>query len=215
MTVASRPGAFRQGQRDMFRGANKVTLDAKGRLAMPTRYRERIVERSNGRLIATVDRADRCLLIYPLPEWEEIELKLRRLPTLNPVARRLQRLMIGHATDLELDGSGRILVPPSLREYAGLSRTAMLIGQGQSLRAVGRGAVERQPRAVAEGGRDRRRAAAGTRVAVAVVTCVRACCSTRRCFSKKCWPRWRFAPAVAISMRRSAAAATRRRFWSE
>ena len=114
----------------MFRGANKVTLDTKGRLAMPTRYRERIVERSNGRLIATVDRQDRCLLIYPLPEWEEIELKLRRLPTLNPVARRLQRLMIGHATDLELDGNGRILIPPSLREYAALSRAAMLIGQG-------------------------------------------------------------------------------------
>jgi MraZ protein len=106
----------------MFRGANKVTLDAKGRLAMPTRYRERIVERSNGRLIATVDRADRCLLIYPLPEWEEIELKLRRLPTLNPLARRLQRLMIGHATDLDLDSSGRILIPPSLREYAALTR---------------------------------------------------------------------------------------------
>jgi MraZ protein len=115
---------------DMFRGANKVTLDSKGRLAMPTRYRERIVERSNGRLIATVDRADRCLLIYPLPEWEEIELKLRRLPTLNPVARRLQRLMIGHATDLDLDANGRILIPPSLREYAQLARTAMLIGQG-------------------------------------------------------------------------------------
>ena len=60
----------------------------------------------------------------------EIELKLRRLPTLNPLARRLQRLMIGHATDLDLDGSGRILIPPSLREYAGLSRAAMLIGQG-------------------------------------------------------------------------------------
>jgi MraZ protein len=114
----------------MFRGATKVTLDAKGRLAMPTRYRERIFERSNGRLIATVDRSDRCLLIYPLPEWEEIELKLRRLPTLNPAVRRLQRLMIGHATDLELDSSGRILVPPSLREYAKLSKTAMLIGQG-------------------------------------------------------------------------------------
>lgn len=118
------------GSWGMFRGANKVTLDSKGRLAMPTRYRERIVERSNGRLIATVDRSDRCLLIYPLPEWEEIELKLRRLPTLNPVARRLQRLMIGHATDLELDSSGRILIPPSLREYATLSRAAMLIGQG-------------------------------------------------------------------------------------
>src|SRR5688500_254460 len=114
----------------MFRGANKVTLDSKGRLAMPTRYRERIVERSNGRLIATVDRADRCLLIYPLPEWEEIELKLRRLPTLNPVARRLQRLMIGHATDLELDTSGRILIAPSLRDYARLAKTVMLIGQG-------------------------------------------------------------------------------------
>lgn len=114
----------------MFRGANNVTLDAKGRLAIPTRYRERIVERSSGRLIATVDRADRCLLIYPLPEWEEIELKLRRLPTLNPVARRLQRLMIGHASDIELDGSGRVLIPPSLREYAGITRDAMLIGQG-------------------------------------------------------------------------------------
>jgi MraZ protein len=114
----------------MFRGANKVTMDAKGRLAMPTRYRDRIVERSNGRLIATVDRSDRCLLIYPLPEWEEIEQKLRALPTLHPVARKLQRLMIGHATDIDLDGSGRILVPPPLREYAGLSKTAMLVGQG-------------------------------------------------------------------------------------
>jgi MraZ protein len=114
----------------MFRGANQVTLDAKGRLAMPTRYRERILERSNGKLVATVDRQDRCLLIYPLPEWEEIELKLRRLPTLNPIARRLQRLMIDHASDLELDASGRILIPPNLRDYAGLTRDAVLIGQG-------------------------------------------------------------------------------------
>jgi MraZ protein len=114
----------------MFRGANKVTLDSKGRLAMPARYRERIVERSNGRLIATVDRSDRCLLIYTLPEWEEIELKLRRLPTLNRATRRLQRLMIGHAADLELDANGRVLIPPSLREYASLTRSAMLIGQG-------------------------------------------------------------------------------------
>ena len=114
----------------MFRGANKVTLDAKGRLAMPTRYRERVMERSNGRLIATVDRADRCLLIYPLPEWEEIEAKLRALPTLHPAARKLQRLMIGHATDVDLDGAGRMLVPPALREYAVLTRNAMLVGQG-------------------------------------------------------------------------------------
>jgi len=114
----------------MFRGANPVTLDAKGRLAMPTRFREPLMERAHGRLVVTVDRADRCLLIYPLPDWEIIEQKLVKLPTLNAPTRRLQRLMIGHATELELDGNGRVLIPPTLREYASLSRNAMLIGQG-------------------------------------------------------------------------------------
>jgi MraZ protein len=114
---------------DMFRGANKLTLDAKGRMVMPTRYRERLQERCGGKLVITVDK-DQCLLIYPLQDWEEIERKLMRLPTLNPQARRLQRLMVGHATDLELDGHGRVLLPPSLREYALLTRDAVLIGQG-------------------------------------------------------------------------------------
>ena len=114
----------------MFRGANKVTLDTKGRMAMPARYRDTLVERSGGKLVATVDRSDKCLHIYPLPDWEEIERKLMRLPTLNEQVRRLQRLMVGHATDLELDSHGRVLVPPKLREYAGLTRQAMLIGQG-------------------------------------------------------------------------------------
>lgn len=113
----------------VFRGANKVTLDSKGRMVMPTRYRDRIVERSNGRLVVTIDR-DQCLLLYPLPDWEEIERKLMRLPTLNEHARRLQRLMVGHATDLELDGHGRVLLPPKLREFAGLTRDAILLGQG-------------------------------------------------------------------------------------
>lgn len=113
----------------MFRGANKVTLDAKGRMVMPNRYRERLQERCEGRLIVTVDR-DQCLLVYPLPDWEEIERKLMRLPTLNEQARRLQRLMVGHATDVELDGHGRVLLPPKLREFAQLDRNAVLIGQG-------------------------------------------------------------------------------------
>lgn len=113
----------------MFRGANKITLDAKGRLAMPTRYRARIEERCDNRVVVTVDR-DYCLLIYPLPEWEEIERRLARLPTLNRQARRLQRLMIGHATELELDGHGRILLSKELREFAALDRQVMLIGQG-------------------------------------------------------------------------------------
>ena len=114
----------------MFRGANKVTLDAKGRMAMPARYREMLLERGDGRLVVTVDRSDRCLLIYPLPDWEEIERKLMRLPTLYEQARRLQRLMVGHASDIEIDGHGRVLLPPKLREFAQLNRNAILIGQG-------------------------------------------------------------------------------------
>ena len=113
----------------MFRGATKVTLDAKGRLAIPTRYRERIVSRCGGQLVATVDR-DYCLLIYPFPDWEDIERKLVRLPSLNKQVRRLQRLMVGYATELDLDGQGRILLPRELREFAGLDRQAILIGQG-------------------------------------------------------------------------------------
>jgi MraZ protein len=113
----------------MFRGASKVTLDAKGRLAIPSRYRERIVSRADGHLVATVDR-DYCLLIYPLPDWEELEEKLVKLPSNNPQARRLQRLMVGYATELDMDGNGRILLPRELRDFAGLARQVMLIGQG-------------------------------------------------------------------------------------
>jgi len=113
----------------MFRGANKVTLDAKGRMAVPTKYRQRIADLSSGQLVVTVDR-DYCLLVYPTPEWEEIERRLIRLPTLNRQARRLQRLMVGYATEVELDGHGRILLSKELREFAGLDRQAILIGQG-------------------------------------------------------------------------------------
>ena len=113
----------------MFRGATKVTIDAKGRLAIPTRYRDRLTTRSNGQLVVTVDR-DYCLLLYPYPDWEEIERKLIRLPSLNKQARRLQRLMVGYATELELDGNGRILFSRELREYADIERQAILIGQG-------------------------------------------------------------------------------------
>ena len=113
----------------MLRGATKVTLDAKGRLAIPTRYRERIASRCDGHLVVTVDK-DYCLLLYPLPDWEEIERKLMRLPSLDRRARRLQRLMVGHATEVEVDGHGRILLSRELREFAGLGKQAVLLGQG-------------------------------------------------------------------------------------
>ena len=113
----------------MLRGATKVTLDAKGRLAIPVRYRDQLMTRAEGRLVATVDR-DHCLLIYPLPDWEEIERKLTRLPALNKQSRRLQRLMLGHATEFEMDSHGRILLTRELREFASLDRQVWLIGQG-------------------------------------------------------------------------------------
>jgi MraZ protein len=113
----------------MFIGASKVSLDSKGRLAIPTRHRERIIARGDGHLVATIDR-DHCLLLYPQPDWEEIARQLVRLPGLKKQARRLQRLMLGHATEIEMDGHGRVLLPAVLREFAGLERQVMLIGQG-------------------------------------------------------------------------------------
>ncbi|WP_090940406.1 division/cell wall cluster transcriptional repressor MraZ [Azotobacter beijerinckii] len=113
----------------MFRGASAVNLDAKGRVSMPARYREEFVSRSAGQLIITIDAMDPCLCIYPLPEWELIEAKLRELPSLHEETRRLQRLLIGNAVDLELDGSGRFLIPPRLRKHANLDKHAMLVGQ--------------------------------------------------------------------------------------
>jgi MraZ protein len=113
----------------LFRGVNTLNLDAKGRIAMPMRYRQRLADGCNGQLVITVDR-DRCLLIYPLPEWELIERKLVKLPSFNKQARRLQRLLIGHATEVELDSAGRVLLPPPLREFADLEKKAVLIGQG-------------------------------------------------------------------------------------
>jgi MraZ protein len=113
----------------VLRGATKVTLDAKGRLAIPTRYRERLAQRCDGQLVVTVDK-DYCLLLYPLPDWEDIERKLMRLPSLDRRARRLQRLMVGHATEVEVDGHGRILLSRELREFAGLEKQAVLLGQG-------------------------------------------------------------------------------------
>ncbi|HEB59927.1 MAG TPA: transcriptional regulator MraZ [Gammaproteobacteria bacterium] len=113
----------------MFRGVNNLSLDTKGRMAIPARYRERLESVCQGQLVITVDR-DHCLLLYPLREWEIIEHKLVALPSLNPQARRLQRLLIGHATECELDANGRILVPPPLREFAGLDKRVVMIGQG-------------------------------------------------------------------------------------
>ncbi len=115
----------------MFRGVNALSVDAKGRMAMPARYRERLLERCNGKLVITIDTSDRCLWIYPLPEWDAIQAKLDALPAFNAAATRLRRLLMGYATDTDMDGAGRLLLAPMLREYAGLDHKVVLVGQGK------------------------------------------------------------------------------------
>lgn len=112
----------------MFRGVSSLNLDAKGRIAIPTRYRDRLVESCDSQLVITVDK-DRCLLIYPQPVWLEIEAKLKALPSFNEASRNLQRLYIGNAHDIEMDGQGRILLPQELRKFANLDKKVALVGQ--------------------------------------------------------------------------------------
>ena len=117
----------------MFRGINTATLDGKGRMALPTRYRESLSLVCGGQVVVTIDMRETCLLLYPLPEWEVVQRKLEGLSNINSQARTLQRLLIGHATDLELDANGRILLPAMLRDYAGLSKKLVVVGQGNKL----------------------------------------------------------------------------------
>jgi MraZ protein len=106
-------------------------LDAKGRIVLPARYRDRLLETCQSQLIITIDTDQPCLLIYPLPEWELIEEKIEALPSFNPTTRRIQRLLIGHATEVEVDTNGRMLLSNPLREYARLGKKVVLIGQGK------------------------------------------------------------------------------------
>lgn len=113
----------------MFRGALSLSLDSKGRLAIPTRYRDHLLNECLGQLICTIDIHQPCLLLYPLPQWEFIEQKLAGLSSMVPEERRIQRLLLGHAAECEMDSAGRILLPATLRSYAQLHKELMLVGQ--------------------------------------------------------------------------------------
>ena len=114
----------------MFRGIAQLNLDSKGRLAVPARHRDLLLERCGGHLVVTAD-ADRCLLIYPLPDWELIQQKLEGLSNLDPRVRELQRRLIGFAVDVDMDGAGRVLISPALRQFAQLEKNVVLVGQGR------------------------------------------------------------------------------------
>jgi MraZ protein len=125
-------GSGSNGRAAVFRGIAELVLDAKGRLVVPTRHRDGLAGGGNGRVIVTADPG-RCLLIYPLAAWEPIEAQLMSLPSFDERVRSLQRLIVGHADEVDLDAAGRILIPPALRRYAGLERRVALVGQGRKL----------------------------------------------------------------------------------
>jgi MraZ protein len=115
----------------MFRGINHVNLDSKGRIAIPTRYRDSLRADADSHMVVTVNiTGDRCLWLYTLPEWERAEAAVTNLPSLDPRSKKLQRFFIGQATEVDMDASGRLLLPPPLREFAQLEKKVALAGQG-------------------------------------------------------------------------------------
>ena len=113
----------------MFQGASPISLDAKGRLAVPTRYREAILAQGEGRVVVSV-HPHRCLVLYPAPAWEPIARKVMALPSMDVKVAAMQQLLVGHADEVEMDAAGRILIAPTLRKMSGIDRELMMFGQG-------------------------------------------------------------------------------------
>mgnify|MGYP001263854383 FL=1 len=116
---------------DMFKGIHNINLDGKGRLTIPTKYRNTITDQSNGSMVVTMDTEEKCLLLYPSTIWATIEKKINDLPSFSKNHRRIQRILIGHAEDLDLDSAGRILLSKPLRLAADMTKKITLIGQGE------------------------------------------------------------------------------------
>ena len=112
----------------MFQGATALSLDAKGRIAIPTRHRDALAPDSAPFIITA--HPHRCLLIYPQEAWEPLSEKVSSMPGLDPTVASFKRLIVGFAQAEELDSAGRVLVAPSLRQWAGLEKQLWLVGQG-------------------------------------------------------------------------------------
>lgn len=126
-----------------FQGASAVSLDAKGRLAVPTRYREKLLAQGGGRVVVTAHPL-RCLLLYPQPDWEPIAANVMAVPGFDPRVTAMQMLLVGHADEIEMDSAGRILISPTLRRLAGIDRDLMLFGQGSHFKLWNPEAWEKQ-----------------------------------------------------------------------
>ena len=117
----------------MFRGIHEINMDAKGRMSVPAKFRDPLLSACEGQVVVTIDPNTPNLALYAIDRWEEIQARIEALPSINPQARRLQQLFIGHASDLHMDTNGRILLPPMLRKYASLEKKLILLGQGQKI----------------------------------------------------------------------------------
>jgi MraZ protein len=113
----------------MFRGISNLNIDIKGRIAVPSRYRDSIIADASGQLVITVDHTDRCLLLYPMDQWVKIEQVVMSLPNMNRNVRNMQRLVLGYASEVDLDNQGRVRLSSPLREYANLQKKSVLVGQ--------------------------------------------------------------------------------------
>ncbi len=113
----------------MFQGATQLNLDAKGRMAIPTRARDPLTLGGSVKLVLTA-HPDGCLLLYPYPAWEPIRQKVMAFPSLDRQASLWKRLLVGFAEEVEPDAAGRLLVSPELRDFAHISRAVMFVGQG-------------------------------------------------------------------------------------
>lgn len=113
----------------MFRGTTAINLDVKGRLTMPTAYRELVCQHGDSKLVCTIDIKRRCLMLYPLKQWQLVEQKLMMLSDFEPEEAAIKRLILGNANDCEMDKNGRVLLSAPLRQHAALDKKLMLIGQ--------------------------------------------------------------------------------------
>jgi MraZ protein len=113
----------------MFRGQFVHSIDAKGRISLPSRFRDQVD--SDGRLVIAPAAFDPCLHVYPLKAWEAFEERVAELPSLDPHIVRFRRLYVSAAVECELDKAHRILVPPLLRDKATLDKEALWAGVGR------------------------------------------------------------------------------------
>jgi MraZ protein len=114
----------------MFRGRYEHTIDAKGRTSLPARYRDALAGMGERRIVLT-SALDRCLNAYAMPKWMEFEEKISKLPRFDAAVQQLKRIYVSGAVECDIDDSGRILVPPTLRDYAGLAKDVMWAGSGE------------------------------------------------------------------------------------